>query len=163
MPIVLNVAEKPSVAREVTRILCNGHMPTGTTLHGCAPRPAPRDAAGRTALRPRRRAVRPGCVATHPTLLTALPPFRPAPPRRRSARYNPVFSFGCTIQNTACQMRFTSITGARAPRRDAAGPRALPHAARAAPLSLARAPQATCWTMTSVRRTGSGSRVLRAS
>ena len=124
MPVVLNVAEKPSVAREVSRILNNGRAPGSTSLHGCVPRLTTRDAAQRTALRPRRRAVRPGCSTPAPTLLTALPPFRSAPPARRSARYNPVHMFDCTIQNTPCQMRFTSITGARPATRGEAGPRA---------------------------------------
>lgn len=78
---VLNVAEKPSVAKEVARILSGGHnVPHSEQVGRCA--------------RP--------------------PPFlaRPAH-RRRSAQYNRVYSFGCTIQNTPCDMRFTSITGAR--------------------------------------------------
>jgi DNA topoisomerase-3 len=56
-------------------------------------------------------------------------------PRRRSARYNPVYSFGCTIQNTACQMRFTSITGAFPLPRAAAGPRRLRPLRRASALT----------------------------
>ncbi len=38
MPVtVLNVAEKPSVAREVARILNGGTQPHSQMLHGCAP------------------------------------------------------------------------------------------------------------------------------
>jgi len=29
-----------------------------------------------------------------------------------SAQYNPIYEFGCTIQGQACDMRFTSISGA---------------------------------------------------
>jgi len=112
MPVVLNVAEKPSVAREVSRILNNGSLPPSQMLHGCALRRAGCAAAACVA-RCRRGASRVAVRATETANPTHGAARCPAPPARRSARYNPVYSFGCTIQSQQCQMRFTSITGAQ--------------------------------------------------
>ena len=106
MPVaVLNVAEKPSVAREVSRILSGGAQPHSEQHPKCAScraGAAAHDAARCSAL-----------VCGPKTFCLTL---RRRAPRHchASAPLNHVWTFGCMIQNTPCDMRFTSSTGAPA-------------------------------------------------
>ena len=88
---VLNVAEKPSVAKEVARILNQGGQPNSRRECGCV----------RTA------------VAANAPVLFGRPLPLPLPSHAHSsAVYNPIWDFGCTIAGQPGDMHFTSITGA---------------------------------------------------
>jgi DNA topoisomerase-3 len=98
MPVkALNVAEKPSVAKEVSRILSNG---AARSRRGrCAP-------AGMAVAQPSMAVCviqqhLPPPLALH--ILSVLNPAR--------ARFNPIWEFGYTIQGTPCDMVFTSVAG----------------------------------------------------
>jgi DNA topoisomerase-3 len=87
MPVkALNVAEKPSVAKEVSRILSNG---------------AARSRRGRYANRAYGRGQpQQLSAANSAAVLHCL-----------RARFNPIWEFGYTIQGTPCDMVFTSVAG----------------------------------------------------
>ena len=86
---VLNVAEKPSVAKTVSAILSNGNLSTVS-----APCPL---------LFPDPALV---SVVVHLTLSLLSCAQRPG-----LSRYNPIYDFRATVEGRACEMSFTSVTG----------------------------------------------------
>jgi DNA topoisomerase III len=109
MPVsVLNVAEKPSVAKEVSRILSNGAARSSrgrcapALCH--APMLAPMLLACEQLLLPAPSAASAGAPPA------AKFPINDLLLLRRS-QYNPIWRFGATIGSTPCDMVFTSVAG----------------------------------------------------
>ena len=90
---VLNVAEKPSVAKEVARLLSDNQARHERTWYG--PWPSSVLPAAFSISRCR---TAPAKLMTHPLLL-------------RSSQFNGAYCFPYILQNRQCEMVFTSVSG----------------------------------------------------
>lgn len=106
MPTVLNVAEKPSVAKEASKILAGGRQPYSEQGLCVLRHPYTRPPASRG---PGSAHCRLHCLELLLSVATARFSRGSAAPRR--SRYNPVWKFQYTVQGQHCDMRFTSIAG----------------------------------------------------